>query len=86
MNSILIYMMGQLLRPWTAKQIQIHAGENVFHRMSDRFVAWCQSLGASYGATLRAGDYSPIMQSLSVLLVFWLFCWWLYRQRVFLRI
>ncbi|HLW68502.1 MAG TPA: hypothetical protein VKS79_24500 [Gemmataceae bacterium] len=86
MNSILIYLMGQLLRGWTAKQIQIHAGENVFKNMSDRFVAWSHSLGDSYGFVLRSGDYSPIMQSLSVLLVFWLICWWLYRQRVFLRI
>jgi len=86
MNSILIYMMGQLLRPWTARQIQVLFGDNVFHRMSEKFVSWCNSLGASYGYTIRDGDYSPIMQSLSVLLVFWLVCWWLYRQRVFIRI
>jgi heparan-alpha-glucosaminide N-acetyltransferase len=86
MNSILVYMMHQLITGWTVGQIKIHAGQKVFDRMSDRFVSWSHSLGASYGAVLRDGDYSPIMQSLSVLLVFWLFCWWLYRQRVFLRI
>jgi predicted acyltransferase len=99
MNSILIYMMGQLLRGWTTRQIHVHfdprnfyhdvppAGvQDVFHWMSDNFLYWIQGLGASYGATLRDGDYAPLMQSLSVLLVFWLICYWLYRQRIFLRI
>lgn len=30
MNSIAIYCMGQLLRPWTAKTLQTHFGENLF--------------------------------------------------------
>ena len=30
MNSIAIYAMGMLLRPWTAKMLQTHLGENVF--------------------------------------------------------
>ena len=38
------------------------------------------------GQDVFAGTYGPIVESLSVLLVFWLICWWLYRQKVFLRI
>ena len=30
MNSIAIYAMGMLLRPWTAKMLQTHLGENAF--------------------------------------------------------
>ncbi len=30
MNSIAIYCMGMLLRPWTAKTLQTHFGENLF--------------------------------------------------------
>lgn len=31
-------------------------------------------------------EYAPIVQSCSVLLVFWLFVFWLYRQKIFVRI
>ncbi|HMJ91650.1 MAG TPA: hypothetical protein VK530_17645, partial [Candidatus Acidoferrum sp.] len=30
MNSIAIYCMGQLLRPWTSKTLQTHMGDNLF--------------------------------------------------------
>ncbi len=63
MNSILMYMMFQTIRGWTAGQLKVHFGQDIF-----------------------AGTCGPIVQSLSVLLVFWLICWWLYRQKVFLRI
>ena len=62
-NSILMYMMFQLIRKWTARTREIHLGQDIF-----------------------TGTYGPIVESLSVLLVFWLICWWLYRQKVFLRI
>jgi heparan-alpha-glucosaminide N-acetyltransferase len=63
MNSILMYMMFQLIRGWTAETLQIHFGQEIF-----------------------AGTYGPILESLSVLAVFWLICWWLYRQKIFIRI
>jgi len=30
--------------------------------------------------------YGPIVQNLSVLLVFWLILWWMYRKQLFIRI
>src|SRR5262249_55997524 len=30
-NSILLYLMGQLLRPWVAQQFQIHFAQSIFH-------------------------------------------------------
>lgn len=65
-NSILVYMMGQLVWGWTRDTLQIH-------------------LGADYA--LAFGEaYAPIVEASGVVLAFWLFCFWLYRQRVFLRI
>ncbi len=32
------------------------------------------------------GYWGPVVESVGVLIVLWLMCWWLYRQRVFLRI
>ena len=76
-NSMLVYWMGQLLRGWTASQIKIHFGG----------IPWPF---AETSTTLReymtSGVYGPIVQSLSVTLVFWLVCLWLYRQKVFLRV
>ena len=30
--------------------------------------------------------YLPIVESVSVLVVFWLVCWWLFRQKMFVRV
>ena len=43
MNSIVMYVMGMLLRPWVAKSVQIHAGDDIF-----------QSFGAAWQPTVQA--------------------------------
>jgi heparan-alpha-glucosaminide N-acetyltransferase len=63
MNSIAMYLMSQLLKPWTGRTLRIHLGQWWF-----------------------TGDYGPIWQATAVLLVLWLFCFWMYRQKIFLRI
>jgi predicted acyltransferase len=35
MNSIAIYVMGMLLRPWTASTLQTHFGQNVFRWLGE---------------------------------------------------
>lgn len=77
MNSIALYIMGQLLRGWTAETLQRHLGQDIF-----TFKVPLQFLGMS---PLDAA-YIPIVKSCMVLMVFWLFVWWLYRQRIFFRI
>ena len=42
-------------------------------------------LGNDYSQILGL-PYAPIVEATSVVLVFWLFCYWLYRQKIFLRI
>ena len=44
MNSIAMYMMFQLLRPWTAKTLQIHLGEQVFEICGD---VWAPAIQAT---------------------------------------
>jgi predicted acyltransferase len=63
-NSILLYLFGMMLRPWTLQQIRIHFGQDLF-----------------LNTPLR-----PILEASAVMAVFWLLCWWLYRQRLFVRI
>jgi predicted acyltransferase len=62
-NSIAMYCMSQLLKPWTRQTLRAHLGQDIFQ-----------------------GDYGPVVQSLAVLAVLWLFCWWMYRQKIFVRI
>jgi predicted acyltransferase len=63
MNSIAMYCMSQLLKPWTRQTLRTYLGQELF-----------------------LGDYGPIVQSVAVLAVLWLFCFWMYRQKVFVRI
>ena len=38
------------------------------------------------GRAWFVGEYGPVVLSASILLVLWLFCLWLYRRKIFLRI
>jgi heparan-alpha-glucosaminide N-acetyltransferase len=66
MNSIAVYIVASLLRPWIAQTLQTHFGSQLF----DVF----------------GHDYSPIGESVLVLAVIWLMAWWMYRQKIFVRI
>jgi predicted acyltransferase len=68
MNSILLYLLSQMFKPWTLRSLERHFGSS-----------WLTLFG-------YAEKYEPIIAACSVLLVFWLFVYWLYRQRVFLKI
>ena len=65
-NSIAVYSMGMLLRPWTAKTIQTHFGADVFK--------------------LAGEVYEPMLQSMAVGCCFWIVCYWMYRNKIFVRI
>jgi len=72
MNSIVMYVMASLLRGWFEKRLRIHFGKNIF----DQVAAW-----------LHLGEACvPIVEHVFVLFAMWLVCWWLYRQRLFVRI
>jgi predicted acyltransferase len=50
----------------------------------DHFIV--SNLKTHFGQDLFSGVYGPIWQSAAVVLVLWLACLWLYRQRIFIRI
>ena len=80
MNSIVIYVMSQLLGGWTWKMITLHVGPLIKWSPVDN------AIRSIFGAKGFNPIYMPIVQSASVLLVFWLICWWLYRRKIFVRI
>lgn len=63
MNSIVMYCMSQLLKPWFTKTLRIHIRQDLF----------TSDIG-------KVGEYS------AHLLIMWLICLWLYRQKIFVRI
>jgi predicted acyltransferase len=80
-NSILLYMMGSLMRPWVESQLRIHFGmNNVTPGWLERF------LEIQHGQSIFDGPYSSITRRTGAMIVFWLICVWLYLQRTFVRI
>ena len=73
MNSIAMYCMAQLLKPWVKKTLATHFGSGVFN-------------GTYFGTEIFPAIYAPTAESVGVLFFLWLICWWMYRQKVFLRV
>ncbi|HQZ64442.1 MAG TPA: hypothetical protein PLY87_05170, partial [Planctomycetaceae bacterium] len=73
MNSILTYMMGQTLGGWTKDSlIKVH------------FAGLIEVL---FGPKALNPDwYAPFTFSTGALVVFWLFLYWLHRQKICLRL
>ncbi len=65
-NSIAVYVMSMLLKPWTATALKTHLGQDLFE--------------------LFGTDYEPLLRYNLVGLCFWFACYWLYRNKVFIRI
>ncbi|QDS87772.1 hypothetical protein EC9_19540 [Rosistilla ulvae] len=70
-NSLLMYMMGQLIRGWTAGRVEAHFG-GLIERV----------LPGAFDSQMWGALVAPI----SAMIVFWLIAYWLYRQRIFLRV
>jgi heparan-alpha-glucosaminide N-acetyltransferase len=82
MNSIVMYMLAQLMKGWTARTLKLHFGQayQVGAEWLNAHVGW------SLGTELFGGPFGDFYQSLAVLFCFWLVCVWLYRQKIFVRI
>ncbi len=75
MNSIAMYMMGQLLRPFATKTIEIH-----FLGLLQHIEIWTRTL-------FLADDLSGrVLWPTAAFLFFWLIAFWMYRQKFFIRV
>jgi len=72
MNSIVMYLMGQMLRGWvTEKVVQTHFG---------------RTLNGLFGIPLDESNMGVIVFPSATFLVFWLVAFWMYRRRYFVRV
>jgi len=78
MNSIAMYCMSQLLKPFVKSSLNTHLG---WPFAPDTFLTRPFPGLAEFSAL-----YGPIVQMSAVLLVFWLVCLWMYRRGLFLKI
>jgi heparan-alpha-glucosaminide N-acetyltransferase len=81
MNSIAVYIMFQTIRNWTGRMLEIHLGDDylpawVMHQFSPEL-----QLQLS-----QAGPYGPVVKATMTMLIFWLICVWLYRNKYFIRV
>ena len=89
MNSIAMYVMAQLMKPFTWKNLNTHFGW-ILDRLQTAFsgpLEWLRgALPSGFSERLFDGVYMPIFHQVAVLFALWVVCWWLYRQRLFVRI
>jgi predicted acyltransferase len=76
MNSIAMYVMAQLMKPWVTQTLRTHTGTVSALTEQD---LWSNYFGAGT-------VYAPLWTSVAVLTVLWLICLWMYRQKIFVRI
>jgi hypothetical protein len=84
MNSIAMYCMSMLLKPWAARTLEIHLGPDIF-QLKPAIGPYSWTLVETATAPMLEA-WEPAIRATLVGLTFWLACFWLYRQRIFIRI
>ncbi len=70
--------------------IVVGSNSLVMYFMAQLITGWTRGtlkihFGSDY-VQVFGSAYAPIVEATSVVLVLWLLCFWLYRQKVFLRV
>lgn len=72
---------------WAFPLVVVGMNSIAMYCMSQQTRGWVRNnLYVHTGRWWAVGDYGPIAEATAVLVVLWLICLWLYRQRVFIRI
>ncbi len=85
-NSIVMYVMAQLIKPWVRQSLRIHLTTLTY--VFDHWLGFGPSLVPKVqgAGPLFAGTFGPIYEASAVLFVLWLVCLWLYRRELFVKI
>jgi len=75
------------LKRWSFPLVVVGMNSIAMYLMSQLWTGWIRTfLKTHITAEFYRGPYGPMWEQTGVLLVLWLVCWWLYRQRAFLKI
>jgi predicted acyltransferase len=83
MNSIAIYCMDKLLRPFLLDSLKTHFGENLFSG-KDIVVLLNRTFDLKLGS-LRP-EFVPLVENVVAILALWLICYWMYRRKIFIKL
>jgi heparan-alpha-glucosaminide N-acetyltransferase len=78
MNSIAMYVMSQLSRPFLKSALKTH------FTTIDTMFGWKQ--GLVYTSLGDQGPYAPFLERCLILFLLWCVCYWMYRRKLFIRI
>ena len=78
MNSIAMYCMSQMIKPWAGRTLKTHL------TTVDQLVG--QERGLTYYLFDTSYAYSLPWEYTARVFVLWLICYWMYRQKIFVRI
>jgi predicted acyltransferase len=74
-------------RGWAWPLVVVGMNSIAFYLAYQLLRDWIKARAATYlGSGMFAGTFGPVWQNLIVLGVLWLWCWWLYRRQIFLRV
>ena len=82
MNSLVMYFMGQLLKPWTKGFLDTNFTWTKDLLKTDFLSSFFTAEAVDQFCEMNA----PFIQATSVGIFLWLICWYLYRQKIFVRI
>jgi heparan-alpha-glucosaminide N-acetyltransferase len=75
------------VRRWTFPLVVVGMNSLVMYLLAALATGWLRrTLHTHLGPTLFQWTYGPIIEWLSILVIFWLFCFWLYRRGLFIRV
>lgn len=82
-NSIALYLMHMLIPGWIGKSLETHLGSGVFQLQLGHGNSQSPSdAAAREGLAL----WEPTIEAVLVGAVMWAVCWWMYRQKIFVRV
>ncbi|HSU68402.1 MAG TPA: hypothetical protein VLJ39_16100, partial [Tepidisphaeraceae bacterium] len=89
MNSIVIYCIAQLMKPWVRDTMHRHLGAHVYEVLGRAVYAIRSAAHAPAEpgmAELYGKAFAPMAEATFFLIFCWLVCWWMYRRKIFVKI
>lgn len=74
-------------KKWSFPLVVVGMNSIAIYLMSQLWSGWIKTfLRTHIGTDFFGGPFGPMREQVAVLLILWFICWWLYRQRAFLKI